>query len=222
MPWPDSDDSDDMVLQAGHKPSRLLAGDGFSSRRRRTRHTHRALGSLHAELHDCLEETVANHLISILASTVPHFAAARGWAKCSKAGTDTALGNHLNAGCRVLGAGEVASRWITLLIRGTCEQTPLLIGSLPAGRIYLGERDPGSTWSWLPPPLPLDFLDALLILHGSGKATASHTICSTEQRLEVTTGSFITGFVWVCVFGSVGYFCVKSDECPRVCVRVCV
>ena len=34
---------------------------------------HRALGSLHAELHaDCLEETVANHLISILASTVPH------------------------------------------------------------------------------------------------------------------------------------------------------
>ena len=56
----------------------------------------------------------------------------------------------------------------------------------------------------------------------------SHTICSTEQRLEVTTDSFITRGLWesVCVFGSVSAcFCVKGErvsvrEC--VCVRMCV
>lgn len=72
----DSDDSDDRVLPGRMQPSLLLVGDGFAALPAdKQAHTHRALGSphlLYCVPADCLEETVANHLISILASTVSH------------------------------------------------------------------------------------------------------------------------------------------------------
>lgn len=85
--------------QAGHKPSRLLALAAG---------THRALGSPHAELHaDCLEEAVANHLISILASAASHLQQHGAEQNAVEQG-QTALGNQLSAGCPGLGAGEAA------------------------------------------------------------------------------------------------------------------
>lgn len=60
--------------QAGCKPSRLLAGDGFAAVpadiQAHTQSTGKYTWTV--LLAYCLEETVANHLISIPASTVSH------------------------------------------------------------------------------------------------------------------------------------------------------
>lgn len=87
--------------QAGHKPSRLLASDGSTVLPADMQaHTHSPGNYPFTVLHaDRLEETVANHLISILASTVSHLQHQRAERNAVEQGQTQLWQNHLYAAC---------------------------------------------------------------------------------------------------------------------------